>query len=218
MHQPAHFRVEDRAETLSLIRAFPLGLLIAPAAGFFASADLLPFEIDDAGRVLRAHVARANPLVASLAESREVLVVFQGPHAYVSPAHYPSKQAHGRVVPTWNYVMVQAQGLARLRDDAQWKAETVAALTERREKGRAEPWSIADAPEAYMEAQLRAIVGVEIEITSLTGKYKLSQNRDEADRAGVIAGLSAEPSPASRAVAAFMASPSAARKEPQNRG
>ncbi len=131
MYEPVGFRVDDKAEMVALIRAFPLGLLIAPRAGegFFASADLVPFLIDDGGIVLRAHVAAANPLCAALAEPRDVLVVFQGPQAYVSPTHYPSKRAHGRVVPTWNYTMVQAEGMARRRDEAEWKAAQSAALT-----------------------------------------------------------------------------------------
>ena len=216
MYEPVGFRVDDKAEMVALIRAFPLGLLIAPRAGegFFASADLVPFLIDDGGIVLRAHVAAANPLCAALAEPRDVLVVFQWPQAYVSPTHYPSKRPHGRVVPTWNYTMVQAEGMARRRDEAEWKAAQSAALTYHQESGRAEPWAPADAPEAFIAAQLRAIVGVEIEISSLKGKYKLSQNRDDADRDGVIAGLAAEGPPGSGAVAHFMA----ARKEPRTRG
>jgi transcriptional regulator len=212
MYELAHFRVEDRAELVALIRAYPLGLVVAPREkGFFARADLIPFVIDDAGATLRTHVARGNPLATS-AEPREVLVVFQGPQAYVSPSHYPSKQAHGRVVPTWNYVMVQAEGVARLRDQADWKGEQVSALTDQQEQGRERPWAVADAPETYVESQLRGVVGLEIAISSLKGKYKLSQNRDEADRAGVIAGLPAEGETAG-ATARFMA-----RKEPKDIG
>lgn len=215
MHEPAAFRIDDKAEMVAFIRAFPLGLLIAPRAdGFFASANLAPFLVDDSGTHLRAHVAAANPLCAALIEPRPVLVVFQGPQAYVSPAHYPSKQAHGRVVPTWNYTMVQAEGVARRRDEADWKAQQVATLTESQEEGRPEPWAVADAPDNFIAAQLRAIVGIEIEISALRGKYKLSQNRDASDRNGVIAGLAAESSPASGDTARFMA----ARKEPSVRG
>lgn len=216
MYDPVAFRIDDNAALVALIRAFPLGLLVAPRDGgrLFASADLIPFIVDDGGTVLRAHVAAANPLCATLAEPREVLVVFQGPQAYVSPAHYPSKRAHGRVVPTWNYTMIQVEGMARRRDEAEWKVAQVAALTAQQEKGRAEPWAITDAPDDFVAGQLRAIVGVEIEISVLKGKYKLSQNRDDADRNGVIAGLAAEGSPGSSAVAQFMA----ARKEPGSRG
>ncbi|HUO54047.1 MAG TPA: FMN-binding negative transcriptional regulator [Rhodoblastus sp.] len=216
MHEPVVFRVEDKAELVAFIRAFPLGLLVAPRGrdGFFVSADLVPFVIDDHGTILRAHVAAANPLCATLAAPHEVLVVFQGPQAYVSPAHYPSKHAHGRVVPTWNYAMVQVEGLAQRRHGGEWKAEQVAALTEQMEKERPAPWKVGDAPEAFVAAQLRAITGLEIEIAALKGKYKLSQNRDDADRKGVIAGLAAEASPASRALARFMA----AAKEPVIRG
>jgi transcriptional regulator len=215
MYEPAAFRIDDKAEMVALIRAFPLGLLVAPRPdGFFAGADLVPFLVDDSGTRLRAHVAAANPLCAALDEPRPVLVVFQGPQAYVSPAHYPSKQAHGRVVPTWNYMMVQAEGVARRRDEADWKAGQVAALTESQERVRPEPWAVTDAPDDFIAAQLRAIVGIEIEISALRGKYKLSQNRNEADRTGVIAGLAAESPPASGAMAGAMA----ARKEPSPRG
>jgi transcriptional regulator len=209
MYEQAHFRVEDRAELVALIRAYPLGLLVAPREnGFFASADLMPFVVDDAGETLRAHIARNNPLAAALAEPCAVLVVFQGPQAYVSPWHYPGKKAHGRVVPTWNYVMAQAEGVARLRDEADWKGAQAAALTDRQEQDREKPWAVADAPEPYVAAQLRGVIGLEIAISSLAGKYKLSQNRDEADRAGVIAGLPAEGG-AAAATARFMA-----RREP----
>jgi len=214
MYEPAPFRVEDKADMIALIRAQPLGLLVASRAdGFFASADLVPFLIDDEGLFLRAHVARPNPLAQTLAEPRAVLVVFQGPQAYISPSHYPSKQAHGRVVPTWNYAMVQAEGVARLRDEADWKGAQVAALTDSQEGTRAAPWAVSDAPEAFVAAQLKGIVGIEIEIAALKGKYKLSQNRDAADRDGVIAGLTAD-SPAGGDVARLMA----ARKEPETRG
>jgi len=215
MYEPAAFRIDDTAEMVALIRAFPLGLLIAPRAdGFFAGADLVPFLVDDAGAVLCAHVAAANPLGAALTEPRPVLVVFQGPQAYVSPSHYPSKQTHGRVVPTWNYTMVQAEGVARRRDGADWKGEQVTALTEQQEWDRPRPWAVADAPAPFIEAQLRAIVGIEIEISALRGKYKLSQNRTDADRAGAMAGLAAESAPASGETARFMA----ALKEPGARG
>jgi transcriptional regulator len=216
MYAPANFRVGDTAEIVSLIRSHPLGLMMAPGAdlGFFVSANLVPFVIDDEGRVLRAHVARANPLISILAEPREVLVVFQGPQAYVSPTHYPSKKAHGRVVPTWNYTMVQAEGVARLRDEDDWKFRQIQDLTDQQERSRADVWAVADAPEAFVAAQLRAIVGLEIEVSALRGKFKLSQNRDNADRKGVIAGLAAEDSRASGELAHFMAE----RQEPRTIG
>jgi transcriptional regulator len=189
MYEPAHFRVEEKAELVAFLRAWPLGLLIVRAeAGM--SADLVPFLVDDDGAVLRGHVARKNPLAQSLAARQKVLVVFCGPQAYVSPGLYPSKAEHGRVVPTWNYAMAQASGQARLREEPEWIAAQVEALTAQQEAGRAKPWAASDAPQDYIAAQMRAIIGVEIEIEDLRGKHKLSQNRSEQDRRGVMTGLS----------------------------
>jgi transcriptional regulator len=189
MYEPAHFRVEEKAELVAFMRAWPLGLLIVQdEAGM--SADLVPFLVDDEGAVLRAHVARKNPLARSLAAGRQVLVAFCGPQAYVSPSLYPSKPEHGRVVPTWNYAMAQASGVAQLREEPEWIAAQVEALTAQQEAGRAKPWAASDAPADFIAAQMRAIIGVEIEIEDLRGKHKLSQNRSEQDRRGVMTGLS----------------------------
>jgi transcriptional regulator len=187
------------------------GLIIA-AGEDGPSADLAPMLIDDEGAVIRAHVARQNPLVGALAAPQNVLVVFNGPNAYVSPSHYPSKREHGRVVPTWNYAMVQARGLARLRDDDAWLAGQLRDLTAQQEAGRESPWAPEDAPADFLAAQKRAIVGVEIAIAELRGKYKLSQNRAEADRRGVLRGLSLEASPEAQAMARFMSGREAPRK------
>lgn len=211
MYEPALFRVEERTELIAFLRAHPLGLLIAPGAehesgpesGNF-SADLVPFLVDDAGQTLRAHIARANPLRRSLAGARRVLTVFCGPQAYVSPVHYPSKAEHGRVVPTWNYAMVQAQGVARLREEPDWIARQFADLTAQQEAGRPAPWAPDDAPKPYIDAQTRGIVGLEIAIDDLRGKYKLSQNRAEPDRLGVRAGLARESVPYAPSLAAMM--------------
>jgi transcriptional regulator len=203
MYEPAAFRVAETSELVAFARAFPLGLLIATGEDG-PSADLIPFLIDNEGAVLRAHVARPNPLVARLAEPQHVLVAFGGPNAYVSPGHYPSKREHGRVVPTWNYAMVQARGLARLREETDWLARQLDDLTSLREQGRANAWALADAPGDYVAAQMRGIVGLEIEIADLRGKYKLSQNRSQADRQGVLQGLALEEGRAAQEMAQFM--------------
>lgn len=193
MYLPRHFG-EDRADVLAAtIEAHPLGLAVrnAPAG---LTADPLPFLLDGGAVVggrLVAHVARANPIVAELADGEEVLVVFSGPQAYVTPSWYPSKAEGGRVVPTWNYVVVEVRGRARLRDDAGFVRGVVERLTTRHEAGRTEPWSLADAPAAYLTGQMKGIVGLEIEISSIVGKWKTSQNRSAADRAGVVAGCRA---------------------------
>jgi transcriptional regulator len=142
--------------------------------------------------VLRAHLARANDQLAELRQGAETLVMFQGPQTYNTPSWYAAKREHGRVVPTWNYVVVQARGRPVVMADADWLRAQLDALTTAQEGGRAEPWAVSDAPEPYIAAQVRGIVGVEIPIDRLEGKWKVSQNRAEADRRGVEDGLRRE--------------------------
>ena len=193
MYQPSAFR-EDRLETLhALIRVHPLATLITAGAGGLR-ANLLPFTLVNEGEkgTLRCHVARANDQVEALKAGAETLVIFQGPEAYITPAWYPSKQEHGRVVPTWNYVVVQVRGTPRLVEDAAWIEKQIRHLTSIHEGRRTEAWKVDDAPEQYIAGQVKAIVGVEIPIASIEGKWKASQNRPEADRRGVEAGLRRE--------------------------
>ena len=193
MYLPAHF-AESRPQVLrDFIAAQPLGLLVTQNRAGGIDANSVPFFLDagdDASPgVLRAHVARANPLWKEARDDVDALVVFQGPHGYVSPAWYPSKAEHGKVVPTWNYVMVQARGRLRAIDDKAWLRAFVTRLTDHHEGGRTAPWAVTDAPADFIEATLGAIVGIEIPLSSLVGKWKVSQNRSAADRAGVAAGL-----------------------------
>jgi transcriptional regulator len=192
MYLPAHFS-EARPDVLrAFVRDHPLGLLVTQNRAGGVDANSVPFVLDadgDTPGVLRAHVARANPVWKTARDDADALVVFQGPHGYVSPAWYPSKAEHGKVVPTWNYVMVQARGRLRAVDDRSWLRDFVARLTERHEAGRDAPWSASDAPADFLETMLGAIVGIEIELSSLVGKWKVSQNRGAADRAGVVEGL-----------------------------
>ena len=192
MYQPAHFVEDDPEILLAAMRAMPLATLIHAARGEL-SADPLPMEVERVGDGWRltAHVARANPLWRE-ADGQPVLVVFQGPQAYVSPNWYPSKAEHGKMVPTWNYAVVQVHGRLRAIDDAAWVQAFVTRLTERHEAGRDQPWHVSDAPADYIAATARAIVGIEIEVARVEGKFKLSQNRSAADRAGVVAGLQAD--------------------------
>ena len=194
MYLPAHFE-EKRPDVLhELVRRHPLGLLVTLAdAGLQANSIPFFLDADPAGGpgILRAHVARANPLWHEARPEVEALVVFQGAQAYVSPNWYPSKAAHGKVVPTWNYVMVQARGTLRAVDDAAWVHALVARLTTHHEATQAKPWAVTDAPADYVDTMTRAIVGIEITLSALTGKWKVSQNRSAADRAGVAAGLAA---------------------------
>ncbi len=200
MYLPSHFE-ETRPEVLhELVRTHPLGLLITlgPAG---LQANPVPFMLDagapgegDATRppVLRAHVARANPVWREARTDVESLVVFQGPQAYISPSLYPTKAATGKVVPTWNYVMVQARGTLRVVDEAPWLHALVTRLTDKHEAARAQPWAVSDAPADYVQTMLRAIVGIEITLSALIGKWKVTQNRNPADREGVAAGLRAQ--------------------------
>ena len=190
MYQPPHFRDDSRTAQHALIRAHPLGLLVTGGVGGLV-ANPIPFLLDEAGvhGTLRAHIARANPQGHALAAADECMIVFQGPQGYVTPGWYASKREHGRVVPTWNYATVHAWGRPRMIDDPVWLHRQIADLTALREAPRAAPWAVDDAPAPFVAAQLRAIVGIEIPITRIEGKWKMSQNRPEADRAGVVAGL-----------------------------
>ena len=209
MYLPAHF-AESRPQVLrDFIAAQPLGLLVTQNRAGGIDANSVPFFLDAGDEaspgVLRAHVARANPLWKEARDDVDALVVFQGPQGYVSPAWYPSKAEHGKVVPTWNYLMVQARGRLRAVDDKAWLRAFVTRLTDRHEGGRAAPWAVTDAPADFIEATLGAIVGIEIPLSSLVGKWKVSQNRSAADRAGVAAGLLRERD--DRALAAEVSAP-----------
>jgi transcriptional regulator len=191
MYQPAHHR-EDRLDVQhSLIEGYPLGLLISSGAeGLLANA--IPFLLQrHSGSLgtLQAHMARANRQWRDI-DGQRVLVVFQGPESYISPSFYETKRETGKVVPTWNYAIVQVRGVARLHTDQTWLETQIVALTARHEAGRTPSWAVSDAPRAYIESQLRGIVGIEIEIADIEGKWKVSQNRQEPDRRGVAEGLS----------------------------
>lgn len=193
MYLPSHFEENRDAVMHALVRAHPFGLLIT-REGEEPCADAVPFLIDAARGphgTLVAHVARANPLWRH-AQGQRVLVVFQGPQAYVSPSAYAAKAEHGKVVPTWNYAVVQAWGRPRVIDDADWLRAQLEALTGAHEGPRAAPWHVADAPDNFVAAQLKGIVGLEIPVSRIVGKWKVSQNRPEADRRGVSEGLRGE--------------------------
>lgn len=204
MYLPHPFE-ESRSERLhALMHAHPFATVITVADGL-PEAEHLPLLFCPAPAaapgsaaaaphgVLRGHVARANPLWRRLGDAGlPALAVFHGPQGYVSPAWYASKARHGKAVPTWNYVVVQACGRLRAVDDAPWLRTLLTELSARHEAGRAAPWHFDDAPADFMAQLLGAVVGIELEIESLQGKAKLSQNRDAADRAGVLDGLAGE--------------------------
>jgi transcriptional regulator len=193
MYLPSAFR-EDRLPTLhALIRAHPLATLITAGSGGLL-ANLVPFTLADVGDkgTLRAHIAKANDQVEALCAGTKALVVFQGPEAYITPSWYVSKREHGRVVPTWNYAVVQVRGTPRVIDDPEWLRAQIDDLTTGQEGERSTPWKVTDAPEPFISGQMRAIIGIEIPILNIEGKWKVSQNRFAADRKGVEEGLQRE--------------------------
>jgi transcriptional regulator len=206
MYVPAHFD-EQRPEVLHrLIADYPLGSLVTLGPQGL-DANHLPFEFDSAGGqhgTLRAHVARANPVWQEVAGRPDALVIFQGPTAYISPNWYPSKHEAHRQVPTYNYMVVHAHGRIVVRDDESFVRGLVARLTRKMEAGEAVPWKMGDAPADFLSQMLGAIVGIEIEVERLTGKWKLSQNKAAADRRGAAQALDERASDAQQAVAAAM--------------
>lgn len=206
MYLPAHFN-EPRVELLhELIRKRPLGTLVTLAAEGL-NANHVPFEFDaepEPFGTLRCHVARANPMWRDFSPSVEALVIFQGPNAYVSPSFYPSKQVTGEVVPTYNYVIVHGYGTMKVIHDREWLRALVTRLTNRFEAGRGAPWQVTDAPPAFIDKQLGAIVGIEIALTKLVGKWKVSQNRPDGDRDGVVKGLNERTDADSLAIARWV--------------
>ena len=191
MYLPPLHREDDRGRQFALIRERPLGVLVTSGPGGLI-ANPIPFLLDETrgeNGTLIAHMARANDQWREADGEREALVVFQDVGAYITPSWYATKQETGKVVPTWNYATVHVWGPFRAIEDAAWLHDQIAQLTRRHETPRAKPWAVSDALERYIDMQVRAIVGIEIPITRIEGKWKVSQNRTDADRAGVVAGL-----------------------------
>ncbi|WP_028238790.1 FMN-binding negative transcriptional regulator [Stutzerimonas azotifigens] len=209
MYLPSTFRQDDLPTLHAHIERTGLATLITHGAQGLQASPLPLVLARDEGPfgTLYGHFARANPQWRDLADG-EALVLFTGPDAYVSPSFYPSKAEHGRVVPTWNYLSVQARGRAETIEEPQRLLALLRRLSDRHEAGRPQPWRVEDAPRDFLDSQLRAIVGFAMPIARLEGKWKLSQNRREADRQGVIQGLAASGSPGDAAVAARMIDPS----------
>ena len=203
MYNPKANRVDDRCEIFDLIDIARFGHVVSASSEGFAATGL-PLLLDRAAGRLRGHFARANTHWKTL-DGTEVLVLFPLSDGYVSPSRYPSKQIDGKVVPTWNYEVVHAHGMVAIHDDADWVRQLVTDLTDHHESSRRVesdvPWKVTDAPTGFIDKQLRAIVGVEITITRLDGKRKLSQNRTDADRQGVIDGHERSEDPRDRALA-----------------
>jgi len=186
MYLPEHFAERDAAVLLDLVNSHPLGILITNAPSGL-DASHIPFDVEAdlaPGGRLRAHVARNNPLWQEASDGQQVLVIFRGADAYISPNWYPSKHELHRQVPTWNYRVVHVHGVLHIRDDEKYVRGVVARLTRRHEAdtGDPRPWKMSDSEPEYINKMIEAIVGIEVKITRVEGKFKLSQNKDERDR------------------------------------
>lgn len=211
MYLPAHFEETDLGVLHTLVEAHPLATWVLNGSGDDAAplVNHVPFLLDRTRGpfgTLIGHVARANPVWQHGGRS---VLVFQGPQAYISPGFYASKQEHGKVVPTWNYAVVHAHGRFRAIEQADELLALVSRLTDHHERDRPAPWQVNDAPAAYVDQMLRAIVGIELPIERLVGKWKVSQNRPAADRAGVAAGLADRGRRDDAAMASLVAGPAA---------
>ncbi len=190
MYLPDLFRVDDVAQMHALMQARPFAALVsAGALGLYASHLPTVLKHEAPYGLIECHLARANPHCEELGEVGEALMIFQGAEGYVTPNWYPSKAQTGKVVPTWNYAVVHAYGRLEVMNDAQWLRRHVDELTAQQEKGESKPWAVSDAPKTFVDAMLRGIVGFRFAITRLEGKWKISQNREMQDRAGVVGGL-----------------------------
>jgi transcriptional regulator len=209
MYLPPAFRLDGLADQHEIMRRHPFATLIT-RSGDSVVANHIPFMIDAARGekgVLRAHVARANPLWRMHPRETEALVIFLGVDHYITPSWYATKRESGKVVPTWNYVAVHAWGPLHVFEDPEWLRGQVGALTAFQEAGRVAPWAVADAPDEFIAGQLKGIVGIEVPIVRLEGKVKASQNRPAADREGVVEGLNALGTEAARRMVSVVARP-----------
>jgi len=193
MHVPKAFQQDDPVALHELMVKYPLASLIAYSATGI-EVNHIPFFLNKSkGKLsLQGHIAKANPLWKLIKDKSQVLLVFHGPNCYISPNYYPTKKEQGKVVPTWNYVAVHVKGLLSYRFDTEFKLDMLNNLTIQHEQNQEKPWSITDAPMQYIQRMLAAIVGLEIEILSITGKWKVSQNQPEINKQGIVAGLSNE--------------------------
>jgi transcriptional regulator len=207
MYLPKHFLVEDQTVLAQLISEYPLATIVANLEGHL-EINHLPLMLSADKTKLYGHVARMNPLTkVALSNNTSVTAVFNGPNAYVTPSWYPSKKENGKVVPTWNYAAVHAEGSIKLIEDAQWLRAHVAQMTDIHEPTYQSNWKLDDAPEEYVQTMLKAIVGIEIEVQSLVGKFKLSQNRPAQDYDAVVEQMEKSPKEVLQEMLQFMKPP-----------
>ncbi len=203
MYLPPHFAEHDQSAHFDLIDQNPLGLLITHGPEGLL-ADHVPFLLDRDHSVLRAHVAKANPQWRNIGTGASALVIFSALDHYVTPSWYATKRETGKVVPTWNYVSVEARGPAVAIQDNAWLRAQIDALTVRHEYDRPKPWAVSDAPDDFIASQMKGIVGIEISIATTSGKWKVSQNRPADDKAGVVAGLEESATPSALEMARLL--------------
>lgn len=216
MYIPTLHRLDERESLHALMAAHPLGAWVCAGPGGLV-ANHLPFLLHrQRGPLgtLVGHVARANPVWRQLDGLSPSVVMFQGPQAYISPGWYPGKAEHGRVVPTWNYAVAHAHGVARAFDDREALLDLLHALTDAHEASQARPWNVSDAPADFIDGFLRAVVGIEIPIDRLEGKLKASQDEARADREGTVHGLRALASDDAQAMATLVQQALDAEPEP----
>ena len=207
MYIPKHFLVEDQAVLAQLISEYPLATIVANLDSHF-EINHLPLMFSPDKTKLYGHVAKMNPLVKVASSNKtSVTAIFNGPNAYVTPSWYPSKQESGKVVPTWNYAAVHAEGSIKLIEDAQWLRSHVSQMTNIHEPTYQSNWKLDDAPEEYVQMMLKAIIGIEIEVGSLVGKFKLSQNRPAEDYDAVVEQLEKSPQEALQEMLKYMRAP-----------
>ena len=219
MYLPAHFN-ETRTEVMqALMRAHPLCTLVTQCESGLVANHLPVQTLDEPAPLgcIRGHVARANPLWRDYRAETQALAIFQGPQIYISPSFYPSKAKTGQVVPTWNYAVVHASGTLRFIQDAGWLRDFVSGLTATHEAPRTLPWKIDDAPAPYIDQMLGLIVGFEFSVATLSGKWKVSQNRSQADRQGVMHNLQNAHDADSREMAAMVAASASEPESPTDR-
>jgi transcriptional regulator len=217
MYQPKHFE-ETRIEVMqALVASQPLSTLVTLSDEGLV-ADQIPMLLrpgEGPFGTLVGHVARANPLWRQTRLDTPVLAIFQGPQHYISPSWYPTKQEHGKVVPTWNYVVVQARGLLQIHDDPDWVRQQATQITNQQERTSAKPWAVDDAPRDYTDSMIKAVVGISIEVTLWSGKWKVSQNQPAVNRAGVVQSLETLQGAQALAMASLV---TAHAPEPLNKG
>ena len=206
MYVPKYNEETDLSVLHSLIKSHPLATWVTQGDGELL-ANHIPFFLDptrgDLGTLV-GHVAKANRVWQSFSTTVNSVLVFQGAEAYITPSWFPSKHAHGKAVPTWNYAVVHAHGLPRTNEDREWLLQHLNQLTDEHEAGQALPWKVSDAPQEFTDRLLESIVGIEIPIAKLIGKWKVNQNRPEPDKLGVVAGLLARNDPQSKEMASLV--------------